>query len=213
MIDSADWKEWLHLGPRCLWINGIAGAGKTVLLAYLIEQVRKTCKAKSDEKTTYVYYYCYHGHDRDETDHLFRWIISQLGRARQDLPKAILEIFRDRQQPRIQDLAACLGCLLEQFETVYLLIDALDESKSVENLLTSLKQLLSEHRFQKLQILATSRQHLNIGDVMKDIAVPISMSNPMVERSKLFYNYRNSDIVDKENLQDVQDISLPCCRR
>lgn len=175
------WKDWLNLGPRCLWIHGIPGAGKTVLLAYLIEQVGEECGNRRDKNTTYVYYYCYHGHNQDETDHLLRWVISQLCRQLNAIPELVHEQFRNNRQPTYQNLLMCLVCLLEHFETVFLMIDALDESQSRENLVRSLKQLLSENRFQKLQILATSREYHEIETTMEQIATRISMSNDFVQ--------------------------------
>ena len=73
-----------------------------------------------------------------------------------------------------------LEVTLDGFETVYAFIDALDESIPRQNLLEVLKNLATNPKFSKLQILATSREYLDIERVMSKIATEISMDNPFV---------------------------------
>ncbi|KAH6647213.1 hypothetical protein BKA67DRAFT_428602 [Truncatella angustata] len=57
MVRSLYWSSWLAGVSRCLWLYGMPGAGKTVLMSYLIEETISYCKAFKNKKTTWVYYY------------------------------------------------------------------------------------------------------------------------------------------------------------
>ena len=73
-----------------------------------------------------------------------------------------------------------LEVALDGFETVYISIDALDESIPRQDLLDVLENLATSPKFSKLQILATSREYLDIERVMSKIATEMPMDNPFV---------------------------------
>lgn len=50
MLRSLEWTEWLDAKQRCLWVHGIPGAGKTVLMCHLFEQVEQHCENSQNVK-------------------------------------------------------------------------------------------------------------------------------------------------------------------
>ncbi|TDZ29510.1 hypothetical protein C8035_v005616 [Colletotrichum spinosum] len=70
---------------------------------------------------------------------------------------------------------------LEHFDTVYVTIDALDESQSRENILKVVRDLMTDFRFSKIHLLATSREYLDIQKVMEPISMKVSMKNPFLD--------------------------------
>ncbi|CAM1505813.1 Fc.00g114500.m01.CDS01 [Cosmosporella sp. VM-42] len=180
VLRSEQWKRWLDSQTRCFWIHGIPGAGKTVLAAHLIEEIDGIIEGKR-HKLASVYYYCYHGHDQDEAVPMLRWLINQLCRQMRGIPEPVYTMFRQGRSPSRDDLLCCLSSVLEHFDKVFVTIDALDESKDRENLLSLIEKLMTDHRFLKIQLLATSRQYPDIRATMIKISDAIPMSNELVE--------------------------------
>jgi len=71
--------------------------------------------------------------------------------------------------------------IVEFFDVVYVTIDALDESMQRTNLLDVLDVLITNPHFERIQLLATSREYLDIKRVMRRLYRPLSMSNSFVE--------------------------------
>ncbi|KAK1760390.1 hypothetical protein QBC47DRAFT_408460 [Echria macrotheca] len=180
-----EWKNWLEHRKRCLWIHGIPGAGKTVLAAFLIEQVRLACKASepTTSRSECVYYYCYHGRNQDEAGPFLRWLVSQLCRRTRIVPDLASSLFQGGQQPTVRELQDILHSILSatDLHSVFVIIDALDESQKRDNLLTVIRTLVVDDRFRKIQLLATSREYVDIEATMTSISDRIPMSNPLVE--------------------------------
>lgn len=67
ILKSLYWRDWLDARLTSLWIHGIPGAGKTVLLSSLIERIEEYCDTDNNTKRASAYYYCYFGHHQDES--------------------------------------------------------------------------------------------------------------------------------------------------
>ena len=196
---------------RCLWIHGIPGAGKSVLMAHVIEEVERYCE-KSALKYVSVYYYCYFGHNQDEAAPFLRWLLSQMCCQAKRFPSMIYKAYKSLITPSIKVLLEAIGDMLEDFDRLYVMLDAIDESDPREDLLEVFKTFITDPRFGRLQLLASSRRHEEIKRVMQKISVPISMSNEYVEKdirrnvhSLLYSNSKFSQWPD-DLLQEVEDI-------
>ncbi|KAF2499968.1 hypothetical protein BU16DRAFT_522834 [Lophium mytilinum] len=187
MLRSPEWRDWIDGKNRCLWIHGIPGAGKTVLVSHLIENVKYLCQNRRTKRCTYAYYYCYFGHNQDEAAPFLRWALNRLCREAETIPAAIYNIVRKGEQPSVVDLLNALESVLDEFDMVYLFLDAIDESMPRKDLLKVLRDLSTDSRFEKIQLLATSRQYLDIEETMQDISVPVSMSNPLLDEDIRLY--------------------------
>lgn len=181
ILRSQEWNDWIQLKTRCVWIHGIPGAGKTIIATYLIDELQSCYPENTDSKKASVYYYCYHGRDQDEELPFLRWLICQLCRILDGISDPVYAVFKRGREPSRDDLLSCLESTLRYFETVFVVVDALDESQEREKLLKLLQLLGKDPRFGNLQLLATSRQYLDIETAMMAIAEPISMSNPLVQ--------------------------------
>jgi NACHT domain len=179
-LRSIDWENWLARRNRCLWIHGIPGAGKTVLASHMIEQVKAKCQ-EDTKKTAVVYYYCYFGHNQNEAGPLLRWVIGKLCRQQNTIPGSLQELHAQGGTPSLVELLTVLEDTLKTFDQVFVFVDAIDESMPREDLLRVLRDLATDLRFQKIQLLATSRRYIDIENVMSDIAVPMSISNELVD--------------------------------
>ncbi|KAF2006078.1 hypothetical protein P154DRAFT_482839, partial [Amniculicola lignicola CBS 123094] len=183
MLRSSEWPLWIEGKTRCLWVHGIPGAGKSILASHLATEVAKHCDSLSSEhaKFGHAYYYCYFGHNQDEATHFVRWVVGQLCRQSGKVPKELHEVHKSGKNPDMSSLLSILGTTLQAFERVYIVLDAVDESKPRTELLTVIRNLSTDARLSSLALVATSRRYKEIVDVMKTCSTPISMSNPLVQ--------------------------------
>jgi hypothetical protein len=183
MLRTPEWPIWIEGKHRCLWIHGIPGAGKSILASYLAEEIRKCCSSSSSgsSKLGHAYYYCYFGHDQDESSHFLRWIISQLSRQSKRVPDELQDIYKSGRSPSLPSLLSVLQTTIEEFERVYIVLDAVDESMPREDLLRVIRDLSTDARFSALSLLATSREYIDIEQILEAFSIPISMSNQFVE--------------------------------
>jgi hypothetical protein len=179
MLRSPAWANWIDVKQRCIWVHGIPGAGKTILMSHLGEQIRKHCCKL--QRFAYAYYYCYFGHSQDESVPFLGSLLSQLCRQSNTITPQIHEMYRNGGEPSLIKLLKALEEMLDHFNTVYVTIDALDESSPRINLLKVLRDLVTDARFQKIQLLSSSREYIDIEDAMETISTGVSMSNPYVE--------------------------------
>lgn len=175
-----EWTDWLDAKQRCLWIHGIPGAGKSVLMSHIIEQVKQYCEA-STSKCVSVYYYCFYGHNQDEAAPFLRWLLAQLCRQADRIPLSIHNACKPLVMPSIKVLLEAVRDISGDFDRVYVLLDAIDESNPKEDLLGVLRTFITDPRFEKLQLLASSRRYEEIKRIMEKISMPISMSNEYIE--------------------------------
>lgn len=75
-----------------------------------------------------------------------------------------------------------LAELLENMEIVYLVVDAVDESCPRDELLLLLEALMTDPRFGKIRLLATSRRHHDIESSLTRLSSPISMLNEEIDK-------------------------------
>jgi hypothetical protein len=178
VLRTSEWKAWLAGQARCLWVHGIPGSGKSVLASFLIQKLEDYCVLRN--KHASVYYYCYFGNNQDESTHLLKWVISQLCRRSEIVPPELVYLYDQGLSPGKSQLLAILEAVLRAFDTVFLSIDALDESQPRQPLLDLIKALVTDPRFPNLQVLATSREYLDIEEVMMEISLPVPMDHELV---------------------------------
>ena len=145
-------------------------------MSYLLDQVKEYCRHQGHRKYACVYYYCFYGHDRDETLSVLRCWLSQLCRQADSIPGIIHEMYKAAEEPSIAQLLNALKLMLDEFEVVYGFVDAVDESKAPrDEIFGVMHKILSDLEFQNLQLLTTSRDYFDIENVMLTLAVPVPM--------------------------------------
>jgi hypothetical protein len=175
--------DWItrNSASRFFWIHGIPGSGKTILASFLFSQVDKRhCNSGS---SIAVYYYCYFGHNQDESLAFLSWVLCELCRQTNQVPEIIVQLHAQARQPTMSLLLSCIEEMLGFFDHAYIVLDAIDESREPRSgFLSVIETLSTDSRFSKIQLLATSREYLDIEEAFQPIATSISMSNEYVQR-------------------------------
>lgn len=190
LAESWPWLDWCEGGSpissRFLWIHGIAGAGKTVLASYAIDQVLTRYQHKGVS-----YYYCSHerskqGHTSSEEGCSFlRWVIrdltSQVSRPKNrklnqqvSIPKELEDLY-ERHDFSVQSLLDCLLSVSQHVARVFehqvcIIIDAVDESPSPRDaLLRILTTIGTDPSWQHVSLCFTSRKEKDISEAIEAI--------------------------------------------
>ncbi|RWA13845.1 hypothetical protein EKO27_g1241 [Xylaria grammica] len=174
-----DFRNWLehNTNPRFICIHGIPGAGKTVLASSIIETTAKKCHSCG-----YSFYYCLYSRKIDETVPFIRWVLRQLCKQKQNLILPKIEEAYERETPlSVDDLLDCLEQVSLMYDNgVYIIVDAVDESKNREKFLKVLSRIGTDERFRKVSLLITSREEADIMGPIRQLGTSctcISMSN------------------------------------
>jgi hypothetical protein len=171
---------------RALWLHGIPGAGKTVLFSFIVESVKQHLKSTATPSTGLAYYYCSFDRAQDETQHLLRWVMSQLCHQLKYIPDEIRELYDAGSEPTTKSLVLALSATLHSFRRVYLFIDALDESLDRQRLLDMIVQLAGSD-FEAISLLVMSRKELDIIETLESVFSSLSLSNPRVDEDIRVY--------------------------
>ncbi|KAI1317488.1 hypothetical protein F5Y16DRAFT_406622 [Xylariaceae sp. FL0255] len=186
-----EFKEWLEQAPfsftprKSIWINGIPGAGKTVLASFAVEEVRKHCHSVG-----YSYYYCLHSRNQEETVPFLKWTLRQLCfQMKSYVPQHVQKSFKAQHPLSLEDLMRDLSEVSEQYlkeqppRRVYIIVDAVDESRERTNLVNTLIKIGTSDLFRNVSLLFTSRCEPDIQASMSTVEKhfpQISMSNSNV---------------------------------
>ena len=164
MPGSCDWILETPQAQDCLdskhsttmRITGRPGTGKTVLASFLVDYLRE------QNERNVLYFFCKAGEtEKRETTHILRTLLSQLLHVDEALYRDI-EILYTKSGRAIADsyvdvYAALLLALSKTTRTIFILIDAIDESQDAENLLQALFEA-QRVAGGSLTLLCTSRQ-------------------------------------------------------
>ncbi|RYP46658.1 hypothetical protein DL768_007171 [Monosporascus sp. mg162] len=131
LLDNQSIKEWMDPKyptiPPLLWLNGIPGAGKTILASLIVEECRKL-----SIRLDVLYFYCKHGDtERNNFISLGRSFLSQLLENNRD---SLLPFYYERFSKSL-DPVLCTQEVIENLlevailncSDVYIVIDGIDE--------------------------------------------------------------------------------------
>ena len=170
-IKGRDFHIWAETSDSFLWLHGIPGSGKTVLCATVVETLQQLCSAKSG--TVCCYFFLKFDDDRKHRcEDMVKSFVLQLALSCQAIPKSLENLHAScmdwKRAPSVTELLGVASQIVDEFEDVYLVVDALDECNDRERLLTIL-EVISQWNRGKLRILATSRDEKDIKDTITAI--------------------------------------------
>ncbi|KIK94239.1 hypothetical protein PAXRUDRAFT_828201, partial [Paxillus rubicundulus Ve08.2h10] len=175
-------RKWLHERGTKLWISGRPGLGKTVLFSTSVEHVGRHASAQGP-RCRYAYFY-FDGSESGGSGFgiLLRSLLDQLcfNQAIPDAMKRLYGVDSERHpKPKLAQLRTTLAEVVNGFDEVYILIDALDECDSQGELLDWMASL---ELTPQVHILVTSRPERIIEEGMsKSSHVLISLSSELLD--------------------------------
>ncbi|RKK32136.1 hypothetical protein BFJ66_g15520 [Fusarium oxysporum f. sp. cepae] len=155
LLNSPVFQEW-KLGTRQhLWLYGLAGCGKTILITTILDHLLQL-----DTYTTLAFFFDFNDARKQKLEDLLRSLAIQLYHTGNEAARRLDSLFTShddgRRQPDTNALSACVDTMIQIAGKVFVIIDALDECTAREELVQWLKHLASR----KAQLIVTGRPEI-----------------------------------------------------
>jgi hypothetical protein len=131
--DSDEFNLWKTTKDRVLWVQGLPGVGKTIMISHIIEHLKHFCEAEAKRVLTY-FYFDFGTPAKQTAVSCARILLSQLVSRSADMPGSIKNLYdktcsHGSKSPGIDDLTAMLTLYAncEDVEDLYIVLDAIDE--------------------------------------------------------------------------------------
>jgi hypothetical protein len=184
LLQTDEYQAWKSAdGPRCLWLYGGAGCGKTVLCSTTIEDMQVHCRG-NDEFGYAVFYFTFSDERKQTYESLLISLLAQLGHKEPAF--SMLQTLYDRpdkRSPGQRELEQLLDAAVKSYKQVFLHLDALDECPEEDNarrrILEGVGRLLLQAP--NVHLIATSRDELETRNCMDRLgAKSVSLTSRLV---------------------------------
>jgi hypothetical protein len=160
-IQGDTFNEWKRQPRSFLWLHGGPGCGKTVLVSTIFEHL---VQDSIDEVLLY-FYFDFTDTDKQSFNSMLRSLVKQLCRARPhtfgDLGYLWFSHDQGSRRPSTESLQGALQSMLSGIRNVSIVLDALDESTTRNELLAWLMTLVRS-KTNNFRLLVTSRREKDI---------------------------------------------------
>jgi Ankyrin repeats (3 copies)/NACHT domain len=168
IFDTHEFADWTAQGGWMLWVHGIPGAGKTVLTASTIKRLQDDICP--DEAIAYFYFDHRNADSQTTRDFLATIIVSLIGRSTaflEAISKGLNSARLAGRSPTTNLLEQCLVDSIQHFETIYIVVDALDESSMPDQMMEQLIGL-RDPAHNRVKLLVTSRTNAHVQEFFEE---------------------------------------------
>lgn len=174
-LNSPKVKNWLEGSEKTLFCQGIPGAGKTMMVAIMVDHLDQTIRG---DDISVAYLYCnYRTRATHTTLGMLSSLLKQLTEMRPELAGPVTQLYdrhyKRKSRPSLDDVSEALASVCSKSSTSFFLVDALDECTDVAARNQLLERLSELQVKQDVRLLLTSRP---IPDIMQRF-----QSKPMIE--------------------------------
>ncbi|KAK2021338.1 purine and uridine phosphorylase, partial [Colletotrichum zoysiae] len=155
-LETSAFQEWEH-GPRKhIWLHGMPGSGKTVLITTVLDHL-----ARKGDLVTLEFFFDFRDTSKQKTEDMCRSLIFQLYNkrieSRKELDSLLTSHDDGRRQPTLQALTQCLQVMMHAEGRLCIVMDALDECVTRSDLLRWLQSVISSSNYPHVRLIATGR--------------------------------------------------------
>ncbi|KAH7113480.1 hypothetical protein B0J13DRAFT_533856 [Dactylonectria estremocensis] len=159
LLDSTEFQTWLQADEQTLFCPGIPGAGKTILMSIVVDEL--TTRFGNDESVGIAYLYCnFRRQDEQKAEELLASILKQLVQGQMSLPGSVKSLYdkhKDRRtRPLLDELSRTLQSIAGIYSKIFILIDALDEYQATDRK-RGLSEIFELQAKCRASVFATSR--------------------------------------------------------
>ena len=169
LTESDDFKRWLSTAHSKLWLQGIPGAGKTVLASSVIQEAL----VASDPSVAVAFFYCdYKDAATQDPSSILGSLARQLARQNGDAFERLQRLYRKHypdnkmtSEYEPEELRDLIVDMTSTFDSTLVLVDALDECGNNTSLVVELLAGLNTNgNMSDVRTLFLSRDEQNIRD-------------------------------------------------
>lgn len=141
--------------------------GKTVLSSTIIEKLSQ----ETSNCATAYFYFDFNDSTKQNVDNMLRSLVLQLLSGFESIPGSIVSLFKacgdGAKSPQINDLKSVFQALVDSNKRTFVVVDALDECESRQELLNFLESAI-ERKADGLSMVVTSRRLKEFDDFFHD---------------------------------------------
>jgi hypothetical protein len=173
-LQSAHYKAWKKGEIPFAWLHGSAGSGKTILSAGIIRDMQELCE-EDPAKSLAFFFFDFNDVEKQDPIRMVKSLISQFLNRCNNVPNTVRSLYtackNGRREASERQLLQALRDTLDLLPAPFVVLDALDECSSWNLLFETLVEMQSWGN-KNLRVLMTSREEINIKEVLEDIVPP-----------------------------------------
>ena len=178
-----------------MWLYGSAGCGKSILASTIIDYIQDHHVVQGRSTLAY-FYFDFNDASKQKVTNFMSSILADLCAQTNLLTDTVKQMFSKcndgHREPLLSDLRSSFFSILPAFNTVFIIVDALDECPTKENERQEVLQIIQDihhHSATNLHFLVTSRRHHDIETVIAPLTSisPIQIESVMVESDIKLY--------------------------
>ena len=176
-LESEPFKLWKENRASFLWLYGIPGCGKTILSSSVIEDLKYATKAATG--ALLYFYFDFNDVQKQSLDSALRSLVAQLSSMSENAFAQLHQLREscNHSQPSTETLTLTFENMVDTFDQVRIVFDALDECNTRRELLQWIEDLMRS-RAGYVQVIATSRKVPDIESALVQF-VPADAIIPM----------------------------------
>lgn len=159
-LESPEFVNWLTGPTATLFCPGLPGAGKTIISSLVIQHLQESMDSRS---YGLAFLFCdYKSQEKQRALDLLLAVLKQFVSGLSTIPEALKALYekheRGKSKPHsLGELKKVIECVAGCYDTVYIVIDALDECSDINlaDLISQLRHLLEGLN---IKLMATSRR-------------------------------------------------------
>ncbi|RYP93508.1 hypothetical protein DL770_000392 [Monosporascus sp. CRB-9-2] len=186
LLDSAEFQAWLETNNQTLFCPGIAGTGKTIMTAVVVDYL--CTRFRNDASIGIAYLYCnFRRQHEQRTQDLLASLLKQLVQGQSSTPdtvKALYDRHKDEwTQSSLDEISKALHSVTAIYSRVFIIIDALDECAVDACRTRLLPEIFNLQGKTGANLFVTSRPTLETTEKFKEsVSLTIRASNNDVGR-------------------------------
>ncbi|KAL9612899.1 MAG: hypothetical protein Q9167_002532 [Letrouitia subvulpina] len=156
------WRDATESENNFLWCHGIQGSGKTILTSLVIDHLSHQFE---HENVAIAYlYFDYREQEVLSVERVLASLLKQVAAAKPNIPQSVLDFYKkiniQQRQAQQQELEQALLLTFQEYERVFIVIDALDECDQTTHRRNLISCLRSLQISPVVSIFITSRSHI-----------------------------------------------------
>ncbi|PQE33508.1 hypothetical protein CJF32_00003381 [Rutstroemia sp. NJR-2017a WRK4] len=196
LLRNLEYRRWKENPRSFLWLQGLPGAGKTVLCSTVVEDVQDFCSSDSGHLVAF-YYFSFSDSQKQNTTNFLRSILAQMIKQSNKAFHTAAPLYNDTDDPELQlhALKAMLRAIIAAHGYVFIVADALDEcprataTQDERQLVSETLEEIISWKLDSLHLMITSRKIADLESMIHGIpgVVTVFIQNDHVDADTRLY--------------------------
>jgi hypothetical protein len=210
-LDSPEYKHWIAAEKEVLICPGHPGAGKTMLAAIVIQDLRDRFRDQTEVGVCYAYR-GFKGKKPILMEDLMVSLVRQLSKGRNSLPVSVYSLYKKciakYQKPTLEELYTTLQQISVMYSRLFIVLDGANECREYEECESFISRILNFGSGFGANVMVTSRY---IPDIMANFrgrtSIPIRCSDDDLDGyvERMFSQNKQLAALNSELQNDIKE--------